>query len=424
MKEKILHYIWQHKLLRLSELKLTSGESIQIFNAGFLNENSGPDFSNAKVAIEDIIWFGHIEIHVKSSDWYQHHHENNKNYDAVILHVVYEHDVEVFTRGNKVLPTLELKDYIPSSFIEKYNTTFNGISHWIPCEKQISIVDDFTFKNWLERLYLERLEQKSEFILKLLEGVNYDFEVVLFQLLAKNFGLKVNGDAFLKLATSLDFSIVRKIGRDEFKMYALLFGQAGFLDEEISACQYQEDLKKEYQYLKHKFKLKPLAPNAFQFFRMRPSNFPTIRLAQLASLYVTHKSLFAKIITSESPEDFYALFKIHIASFWETHYTFNKSSNTSKKRLTKSFIDLLIINTIVPLKFVYQKYKGISNEDGIMSLMQALQPEKNSIISEFESLKISSENAFETQALLQLKTNYCEYKKCLSCNIGNYLLKN
>ncbi len=422
MKEKFLYYIWQYKLFNLVNLKTLSGEKITILNSGVHNKNSGPDFLNVKLEIGNLLWFGNIEIHVKSSDWYVHHHENNANYDSVILHVVYENDVEIFAKNNKLLPTLELKKYINKDLLEKYEKIFSKEARWIPCEKQLKVVDSFTLQNWFERLYLERLENKSVFITQLLDASNNDFEAVLFQLLAKNFGLKVNGSAFFNLSNSFHFSILRKTCSDESKLSALLFGQAGFLEKEIED-EYYLKLKKEYQYLKHKYKLKSLTNTTFQFFRMRPDNFPTIRLAQLTALYHKTLALFSKLMKESTLEGFYTIFSIDVHTFWKNHYTFEKESKITHKRLTKSFVELLIINTIIPLKFVYLKRKGKLQEDELLNLMDLIKPEKNATISQFEKLKINVKSAFDTQALLQLKNNYCLEKKCLNCAIGNYLLR-
>ncbi len=422
MKENFLHYVWQYKLFNRTQLTLSSGEKLQIFNSGVSNENSGPDFLNAKIAIDEMLWFGHVEIHVNSSDWYQHQHEEDDNYNAVVLHVVYEYDVDIYMKGNKQIPTLIVKNFIDTSILEKYTSIFQQNINWIPCERELHRIGNFTRKNFLECLYLERLERKSEFIIELLEKTKYDFEAVLFQLIVKNFGLKVNGLSFFELTTSFDFSLVRKTWTREFELSALLFGQAGFLTE-IEESEYQNKLKSEYEYLKHKYQLKPLHKNEFQFFRMRPNNFPTIRLAQIATLYSKHHNLFSKLMLLDTIYDFYEILSTGVNEFWECHYTFTKTSKRSKKKLTKSFIDLLLINTILPLKFVYLQYRGEFDEVTFFKLLESIKPEKNTIIQKFASLKVNSENALESQALLQLKTKYCNEKKCLSCNFGNSILR-
>ena len=421
MKEEFLHYVWQYKLFSSNNLLGTKKESITVTKSGTLNTNSGPDFLNAHLLIDGQKWVGNVEIHLKSSDWYQHHHEDDINYDAVILHVVFEDDVEVFMKNNKALPTLVLKNKIDATLLHNYKELFLNHKRWIACERDIVNVDAFLLNNWLERLYLERLEQKSIFIKELLLQSNNNYEAVLFQLLAKNFGLKVNADAFLSLAQSLDFSILRKESFHEHKLSALLFGQAGFLEGNIED-EYYHELKKEYGYLKHKHKLKPINKNQFQFFRMRPNNFPTIRIAQLIAIYFNTQNVFSKLIHITKIEDAYTLLTNEVSSFWQIHYTFEKSSKRSPKKLTKSFIDLLLIKTIIPLKFVFEKNKGEIDEERILKLIQQIKPEKNTIISKFSDLKVTATNAFESQALLQLKNMYCKNQKCLHCSIGNYLI--
>lgn len=423
MKEDFLHYVWLHMLFSTQKITTTNNESLNVIKVGMPNTNSGPDFLNTQLQINAQTWVGNVEIHVKSSDWYLHQHESDENYDAVILHVVWEHDSEVFMKNNKALPTLELCHYVDKYLSDNYLNLVSKRMKWIPCEKEVATIDSFLLKNWMERLYFERLEAKSILVNQLLEESNNDYEAVLFKLLAKNFGLKVNGEAFFKLARSFDYSILRKTCFDEYILTSLLFGQAGFLEEDIQN-KYFLGLKNEYEYLKHKYQLKSLKKNQFQFFRMRPVNFPTVRIAQLIALMHTHQNLFSKLMKCSSLNDFYNLFLVEINNFWKEHYTFETTSKKSSKRLTKSFIDLLIINTVIPLKFVFFKSRGGVNEDDILNLIKELKPEKNSVISKFSELKITSENAFETQSLLELKNNYCEKYRCLECAIGNDLLRN
>lgn len=422
MKEEFLHFLWQYKLFNKASLTSVKGGIIEVLDSGSYNTNSGPDFLNSKLKIDDQLWVGNVEIHIKSSDWYVHHHEKDKNYDAVILHVVWEHDTNVFMKNNHPLPTVELERFVQEDVLENYQKLFSKEQRWIPCEKQIEEVDSFLLNNWLERLYFERLENKSILIKELLLQSNNDYEAVLFQLLVKNFGLKVNGEAFLELAKSVEFSVLRKVRFNEEQLSALLFGQASFLENKIEDGYYLE-LQKEYKYLQHKYQLKPLAKQRFQFFRMRPNNFPTIRIAQLVALYFKHQHLFSQTLEATHLKDFYMLFSVEVNDFWKTHYTFEAASKKSPKKLTKSFIDLLIINTIVPLRFVYEQERGVVNEEKLLQLIQQLRPEKNSIINKFSELKIEAKNAFETQALLELKNNYCTKKRCLQCAIGNSLLK-
>ncbi|WP_111709284.1 DUF2851 family protein [Lutibacter citreus] len=423
MNENLLHFIWKLRLFPNENIFTTKGERIRIISNGIHNLNSGPDFFNSKIEINNQVWAGNVEIHIHSSDWYQHNHELDSNYDSVILHVVWEHDVEIFRKSNEKIPTLELKNLISSELLNKYYKLMNDKKKWINCENEIGSIDSFVLKNWTERLFIDRLELKSKLVLELLKSNNNHWEATLFKLLAKGFGLKVNGESFLNFANSFDFNIIRKLFGNQEQLEALFFGQAALLSKECESHYYSK-LKNEYDYLKTKFNLNPIAITQIQFFRLRPSNFPSIRLSQLVSLYSVHQNLFSKIIAAETLNEFYDLFEVKTLPFWETHYTFETESKKSTKKLTKSFIDLLIINTIIPLKFVYLKSMGKSDFNSLLELMEQIKPEKNTIISNFEMLKIKSENAFTTQALLHLKKEYCNKNLCLNCAIGTNLLKN
>lgn len=420
MKEDLLHFVWKLQLFNVEKLISTKKEQVEIVSAGIHNSNSGPDFLNAKVRIGEQVWVGNVEIHIKSSDWYAHNHEKDENYNAVVLHVVWEDDVDVFRIANEAIPTLELKSYISKGLLEKYQTLFNSPKKWINCENEINSVSEFKLNHFFEQLYFERLECKAKLIEMELVQSNNNWESILFKLLLKNFGLKVNGEAFYNLANSIEFSIVRKVSSNNLQLEALLFGQAGLLNE-IKESTYFEELKNEYKYLQSKFKLQPLNNGQIQFFRLRPNNFPTIRLSQIAQLYSNEKQLFSKIIEANSVDKIYKLFDIKTTEFWETHYTFEKESKPRSKKLTNAFIDLLFVNTIIPLKFLYLNQLGKPTET-ILDLIQELKPEKNTIISKFNDLKIDSNSAFKTQALLQLKNEYCTKLNCLKCVIGKELL--
>jgi len=421
MQEDFLHYIWKYKKIDITNLKTTNGENISIVSIGQHNLNSGPDFFAAQLKIDNQLWAGNVEIHVKASDWFVHNHETNKAYDNVILHVVWEHNIDVFRKDNSVIPTLELKTLVSKEALSNYQKLFSKKQKWINCENDFEIVDDFVIQNWLERLCFERLERKSIEIQKLLKASSNNWEEVLFKMLTKNFGLKVNGEAFLSLANSFDFSVVRKQQPKQTSLEALFFGQAGLLEDGLQDIYYLE-LKKEYQFLKQKFSLSNQNITPLQFFRLRPPNFPTVRLSQLAMLYYNQQNLFSKIMEAKSIEKLYELFKVTTSIFWETHFTFNKVSKKSKKVMTKSFIDLLLINTIIPLKFSYAKYQGIIIDNEIIEIFQSITSEKNSIVEKFSTLKPISKTALQSQAILQLKNEYCDKNKCLQCAVGNVLL--
>jgi len=422
MKENLLHFIWKLKLFSFKNLKTINDEFIEILSVGIENRNAGPDFLNAKIRIGEQLWAGNVEIHVKSSDWYLHKHEIDENYDSVILHVVWDDDTEIFNKVNQQIPTLELKEYVSNDLLIKHEELFNKPKKWINCEYEIQTITPFVLTHWQEQLYFEKLEQKAVQIQQILNKTTNNWEATLFILLAKNFGLKVNADAFMNFALSFDFSIVRKVASNKTQLEALLFGQAGLLVSNSESA-YFNILKDEYDYLKRKFSIVPISANQVQFFRLRPNNFPTIRLSQLASLFNMHQNLFSKIIEIKTLDGFYDLLNVSSSIFWETHYTFDKESKKSVKKLTKSFIDLLLINTIIPLKFMYLKSLGKSDFSSVITIMNQIKPEKNTIISKFSDLKIKSSNAFETQALLQLKNEYCNKQLCLQCSIGNEILK-
>lgn len=421
MQEDFLHYLWKHKKIDITNLKTTNGETISIVSVGQHNQNSGPDFFAAQLKIDNQLWAGNVELHIKSSDWFVHNHETDKAYDNVILHIVWEYNTDIFRKDNTKIPTLELKGVVSKEALHNYQKLFSKAQKWINCENDFASVDDFTIQNWLERLYFERLERKSTEIEKLLKASSNNWEEVLFKMLTKNFGLKVNGEAFLSVSNSFDFLVVRKLQFKLLSLEALFFGQAGLLDDDIQEIYYLE-LTKEYQFLKQKFNLSNQNVTPLQFFRLRPPNFPTIRLSQLAMLYHKQQNLFSKIMNAKSINEFYALFTVTTSAFWESHFTFNKTSKPSKKAVTKSFIDLLLINTIIPLKFSYAKQQGKVIDDDIVEIVQNIISEKNSIVDKFNSLKQVSNTALQSQALLQLKNEYCDKNKCLRCAVGNRLL--
>lgn len=422
MKEDFLHHVWQHKKFAVTQLQTTAGESIQILNSGQYLQLAGPDFFNAQIIIGNQKWAGNVEIHIKSSDWYIHNHENDSNYDSVILHVVWEYDTPIFRKDNLEIPTLELRNYVALSDLHKYQSLISQKS-WISCENEITNVDGFIFKNWQERLYFERLERKSAEIMTLLAESNNDWEAVLFCLLAKNFGLNTNGALFLKMAKSIPFSVVRKESFAVENLEALFFGQANMLVSNFQDY-YTKKLLQDYTYIAQKHKIQKSVFESVAFFKHRPDNFPTIRLAQLAALYHKEHNLFSKIVSVTAITEIYTLFQIGVSKYWETHYNFDKKSVTKKKKITNSFIDLIMINTIIPVRFAYEQSLQKEYSQEIIELTTALQPEKNIVIDKFASIGIFAKNAFQSQSLLQLKNEYCDAKKCLQCAIGAFLLKN
>lgn len=422
MKEDFLHYLWKFKKFDSLNLKTTQNELITIIKTGDYLELSGPDFFNAHIKIGNQKWAGNIEIHLKSSDWYLHNHEKDPAYKNVILHVVWENDTPIFREDNTEIPVLVLKNYVAQDVINNYQALLSPKT-WISCEKQIKDIDSFILKNWQERLFFERLERKSKFVYELLEETNQDWEAVLFCLLAKNFGLNTNGNSFLQVSKAIPFSIIRKESFEYENLEALLFGTAGLLEAEKEDV-YFKDLKFRYFYLLHKYQLEKIYVDPIQFFKLRPDNFPTIRLSQLTGLYYKHQNLFSKIINLKTVKSIYEELTVSASAYWQNHYQFDKESPKKSKTLSKSFLDLVIINTIIPLQFAYSNMMGESTVEDLIDLLHEVASEKNAIIDKFDSFEIKSKNAFESQTLLELKNEYCNHKLCLQCTIGLELLKN
>jgi len=421
MKEDLLQYIWQFQYFNNSELYTSSGEAIRIISTGTHNTNQGTDFVNAKIKIGKTIWAGNVEVHINSSDWDMHHHSGDPNYDNVILHVVWNENAIVKDRVGNSLHTLELKSRVPKLLLERYKMLMES-SQFIPCESQLQQVNELTMANWKQRLVAERLIKKSANILAILKETNSHWEETFWWLVAANFGLKVNNDLFQQVAKMLPVSILAKHKNRIQQVEALLLGTAGLLGKEFQE-KYPQMLQKEFLFYQKKYKLK-IIDGELSFLRMRPANFPTIRLAQLAMLIHESEHLFSKIKSSSSLKDVKKMLQVSANDYWHYHYTFDETSDYKVKTLGKQMIDNIIINTIIPVLFTYglhhneQVYK-----DRAIKWLEEISAEKNSITSGFEKLNFSNKSAFDSQSFIQLKNEYCNKKLCLHCAIGNSLLK-
>jgi hypothetical protein len=421
MREDLLYYIWKFKKFNNEALVTSEGEPLNIIHPGIQNTLSGPDFFNSKLQIGDQLWAGNVEMHLRSSDWYFHQHETDPNYDNVILHVVWEHDVEIYRKDNTLIPTLILKDRIEEDLLEAYDTLLNKEHLKINCEKDFGGFSEFQIQHWLERLYFERLEEKSRLILEVLSRTGNDWEATFFIMLCRSFGLNVNSDCFMGIAQSFDFKTLRKIRGSRISVEALLLGQAKLIR---GVDKYGLQLEGEYNYLKHKYQLENDFLESPQFFRLRPDNFPTIRLAQIAALFSEKKDFFLKIVRAEKIEELYSLLDVEISDYWRSHYNFGKEHKSRNKKLTPSFLDLLLINCVIPLKHCYARYIGDQDEEAIQKLIIELKMEKNSVTYLFNGLRPqTATNAMESQGLLQLKNRYCLPNKCLECELGASLLR-
>ncbi len=422
-KEDFLHYIWKYKLFNSLGLFTQNRENIEVINFGVHNTDAGPDFFNGKIKIDQTIWAGNIEIHINSSDWIKHKHQSDKAYDNVILHVVYKNDKEIKDKDGNAIPTLELKGLIEEELIDNYNSLIQS-KDWIPCGKQIKTVDEFAIKSWINRLAIERLERKSGEIGETLQFNKNNWEETFYQYLLKYFGLKVNAHPFELLAKNTPLKTIEK-HNDLFSIEALLYGQSGYLDENIED-EYYNKLKTEYHFLKSKFRLTAIDKSLWKLLRLRPNNFPTIRIAQLANLLSNHTRLFNKIIEIESVNELQELFYVQASAYWNTHYRFGVVVKDNKvKKIGINTVNNIIINVIVPFTFVYAKAK--QNEELVnksLNLLENIKAENNFIVEKFAQLGVKSSNAMQTQSLIELKNNYCSQKKCLNCSIGNKILQN
>jgi hypothetical protein len=418
MTERLLQYIWQFQYFNRSKLQTTDGEEVVVILPGSLNKNQGPDFLNAKIKIGNTIFAGTIEIHCKASEWEKHQHHNDNNYRNVILHVVNEKDASF----DNHIPVLELQSRISNIMLEQYEKLMTETS-FVACAGSIHTIKDITWFSWKERLLAERLTRKAEKIQVLLEENRAHWEETFWWLLARSFGTKVNGDAFEGLARSLPVTILSKHKNSIHQLEALLLGQANLLNRNFEE-EYPRLLQREYRFLKTKYELKPVDVPV-QFLRMRPGNFPTIRLAQLAMLISSSSHLFSKILETENVEEVKKWLTCTANDYWHYHYHFHLQSNFKKKALGSSMIDSIIINTIVPSLFAYGLYhKSEPHKAKGLRWLEQVSTENNSILSGFALLSVRSNSAYDSQALIELRNEYCTKKRCLECSVGNAILKN
>jgi hypothetical protein len=421
MREEMLHYIWKFQNYNHSQLECTKGDRLAIIHPGIHNRNQGPDFSDAKIKINDTVWAGNVEIHIHSSDWKKHQHSQDSNYNNIVLHVVWNHDEENIDNHGNHLPTLELQNRVSKLLLAKYLQLME-LPSFIACEKSETNLSDIGMTSWKHRLVAERLLLKSESIFKILEQTKYHWEETFWWLIAANFGLKINSDSFRKIAQSIPLSLLARHKNSIIQLEAFLFGQAGLLQTEFDE-DYPCLLKKEYEFLRKKYGLEHVQ-ESLHFLRMRPANFPTIRLAQLAMLLHNSEHLFSKIKETTSADELKKMFEIQANDYWNYHYIFDEKSDFKTKRLGVQMINNILINTVVPIVFSYglhhddERYK----EKAIQWLAE-IPSEKNHITTGFEKLGYSNKNAFDSQAFIQLKNNYCEKKQCLECAIGISILK-
>lgn len=422
MNEALLHTIWKYKLIRQNQFIGSKGETIEVISIGEHNQDSGPDFFNSKIKINDIVLAGNIEIHIKTSDWLKHNHQLDKAYDNIILHVVYEHDKELSQNEKFNVSVLELKNYIKPSLLEQYNQLHLS-KQTVPCGKSIATAPDIIWKTWLDRLAVSRIEQKTEYIEHLFEYCKNNHEDTLYLLLCRNFGFKINNDAFELLGKSLSYSTLKKYADNSIQIESLLFGVAGLLDE-FFEDKYPKQLQNEFEFLKHKHQLVPIKKESWKFSKTRPVNFPTIRIAQLASLVNKQQSLYHLIEQKPDLKMLQSFFEVEPNTYWKTHYKFDVESEESSKQFGESAFQNIVINTIVPYLFFMSKHNVNSDlVEYALDLLTQLPAELNVKTKEFTKLGLKTENALESQAQIYLLDNLCSKKACLHCNVAEFLLK-
>ncbi len=423
MKEELLHYAWRMRRFHHHALFTTDGQTVDILSPGQHNADAGPDFLNARLRIGDTVWAGNVEMHLKSSDWLQHQHQQDPAYDNVVLHVVYEEDKPIQRSNGTLIPCLEMKNRISRRLAANYQRLLQQES-WVPCANSLNEVSDLTKNLWLDRLAAERLEHRAGLIDARLQRCQQDWETVFYQFLARSFGSKVNGDPMEMLAQQTPLLLLNKYRHSVFQMEALLFGQSGLLEGQSFSEEYPRRLQQEYRFLRKKHGLKPIPAQAWKFLRLRPANFPTIRIAQLAALLHQTVSLFSKVMAAQDAKELEHLFEVKLSNYWWTHYSFDKPSPQQAKALGQRTVHLIIINTIAPFLFCYGRAKKDNRlQERALDLLEALPAESNKIIRRWQEAGLRATSAYHSQAMIQLKQQYCDQRRCLQCAIGNALLK-
>jgi hypothetical protein len=421
--EEFLHFVWQFRLYGAGQLVTVGGDRVEVVKTGLLNRDAGPDFANAHLIIGGTLWIGNVEIHLKASDWLLHQHQLDQAYENVILHVVYENDVPIYLSDGTLLPVLIMKGLFSAELLQNYDRLISE-KHDFPCAQQIHAVDEFIVQHFLSRVMVERMVQKSTEVVQKLNELKGDWDETFYHFLAKGFGFKVNALPMEILAQSLPHQLFAKHKDHPLQVEALLFGQAGFLNQRFTD-EYPKQLKREYLFLKRKYQLNSIDVSLWKFMRMRPQNFPTLRLAQFAALILKSSHLFAKILTIKNYQNLQPLFEhLPVNPFWRTHYHFNKKASDVGLQLGKHSIQNILINTLSLFLFVYgQKMDQYHYVTRAFTLLESIPPENNTIIKQYVLADVVVKNAFTSQALLHLKKKYCNEKKCLNCGIGIKILK-
>jgi hypothetical protein len=424
MKEEFLHWVWFNRLFTAGSLSDREAGKIEVTDPGQYNRDSGPDFFNTRLQIGDTAWAGNTEIHINASDWYRHGHHTDHAYDNVILHLVNNIDTDVFTASGRRLMTVKL-EFDPVLW-ENYIDLVNNPS-LLACTGLIDRTDGMTVSHWLYMLAVDRLERKSKEIRTVLERTSNDWEETLYRLISRCYGFRVNTDPFEMLAARLPLRIIRKHSDSLLQVEALLFGTAGLLDEvlfrEAVTDDYYLALAREYRLLKAKYSLQPVDGWMWKFHRLRPANFPTVRLSQLAALMMNSDGLFSRLLDCDSTNSLKALLSVTASEYWGNHYVFGREVPRHSRNAGRQSVDLLIINAVSPLLFMYGKIKNQKEKcDAAIEMLDSLPPEANGVVRDFTEAGLKPESALASQALVELRTLWCRQHRCLSCMIGSSLI--
>lgn len=422
--EDILQFIWRFRLFRQFPLQTSFGDSLRIVNPGRWNADAGPDFLMAQLEMEGHAWHGHVEVHVHARDWALHGHQHNPAYNAVLLHVVWDGEEAAWLENGSLLPCLQLCDLVDASIIAKANTLLKNINP-IPCAYELEAVPSHVQVNVLERMAIERLEQRYAQVLGLLKMMQGDWERLCLALIAAAFGMKVNKQSFIDLSQILQLNLLRKLGDKPLQVQSLFFGQAGWLQQEGVKDAYVQELRRAYSFLERAHHLSSLSPYQWKFLRMRPYNFPTFKLAQLAALYTGHPGWFAWITHSKELAEIQVyVSEVQLPTFWEGHYHFEKEAVPHSGAITNDFFHLLVINSFALLLFTYGKYTANQKlMDRALSWLEQVPAERNKLVLPYKKLGMPLQSAMDSQAILQLQAAYCDKKRCLHCGIGASLIK-
>lgn len=419
--EKLMQYVWKHRLWRSEDMVTNTGKKVRVVDPGLLNTDAGPDFFNAKIEIDGHMWVGNVEMHYRATDWKRHRHDSDKAYDSVILHVVAKDDAPVRRTNGELIPQVVLE--VSPQFNADY-ASLVGATIEVPCATKIKQVPHLTIVEWVEGLAFERLHGKVERIHQLLDSFNGSWEDVCYVTLARNFGFGINNDAFERLARRTPLRLLGKHSDSVLQIEALLFGQAGMLDAQKPGMDsYYNQLCTEYAFLSNKFQLTPMEKESWKLFRIRPQNFPYRRIAMLAQFIEGGFRMMNRILDAEGEKEMRALFEVELSGYWTKHYTFGKPNERATATLSRSSIDIILINTVAPLLYAYGELTGnYEMTDKAIKLLEDLRAESNSIVSHFVAYGIDCPDALTSQALVQLKREYCDARKCIYCKIGHHLL--